>query len=91
LSHSELLTNDTAAYAHLENIALKIFLVADNEDRAGEASKKTAKMIYTASIFLEALKVFKELEPEVSKSHHHYFFTCKKEEIEIIIIIMIPH
>jgi len=67
LRNSELLNNDTAAYAHVENIALKIFLVADNEDRAGQASKKTAKMFYTASIFLEALKVFGELEPEIAE------------------------
>jgi vacuolar protein sorting-associated protein VTA1 len=26
-------------YAHIENFALKIFLNADNEDRAGKASK----------------------------------------------------
>jgi hypothetical protein len=65
LGPSELLNNDTAAYAYLEDLALRIFLVADNEDRSGEASKKTAKTFYTASIFLEALKVFGELEPEV--------------------------
>jgi vacuolar protein sorting-associated protein VTA1 len=65
LGHSDLLTNDTAAYAYLENFALKVFLIADNEDRADKASKRTAQTFYTAAILLDVLKVFGELEPEV--------------------------
>jgi hypothetical protein len=37
-------------------------------------------MFYTAFIFLEILKVFGELEPEVSKSHN-YLFLQKNEWI----------
>ncbi|KAI8369720.1 Vta1 like-domain-containing protein [Blakeslea trispora] len=61
----EAITNDLVGYAHVENFALKVFLNADNEDRAGKASKKTAKTFLAASIFLELLKVFGELDAEV--------------------------
>jgi vacuolar protein sorting-associated protein VTA1 len=46
---------------------LKIFLNADDEDRNGMASKKTAKTFLAASVFLELLKVFgeTELDPDV--------------------------
>lgn len=45
LAGQEALTNDTVAYAHCENFALKIFLAADNEDRAGKASKYDANIL----------------------------------------------
>ncbi|CAG8525324.1 2563_t:CDS:2, partial [Acaulospora colombiana] len=63
-SIGEMVTNDTAGEAYVENFGLKIFLNADNEDRAGKASKKTAKNFLAASIFLELLKIFGELNPE---------------------------
>ncbi|KAI9278037.1 Vta1 like-domain-containing protein [Sporodiniella umbellata] len=65
IGENETITNDLVGYAHVENFALKIFLNADNEDRAGKASKKTAKTFLAASIFLELLKTFGELDPEV--------------------------
>lgn len=37
-------------------MALKIFLAADNEDRAGQATRKTAKMFLISSHFLEVAK-----------------------------------
>ncbi|KAI8062837.1 Vta1 like-domain-containing protein [Gilbertella persicaria] len=65
IGDNEAITNDLVGYAHVENFALKIFLNADNEDRAGKASKKTAKTFLAASIFLELLKTFGDLDPEV--------------------------
>ncbi|CDH49572.1 late endosome to vacuole transport-relatedprotein [Lichtheimia corymbifera JMRC:FSU:9682] len=62
---NEAITNDLVGYAHIENFALKVFMNADNEDRAGKASKKTAKTFLASSIFLELLKSFGELDPEV--------------------------
>lgn len=51
----------------VENFALKIFLLADNEDRQGLATQKTAKMFLASSVFLEILKVFgNELDEDVS-------------------------
>ncbi|KAI8902655.1 Vta1 like-domain-containing protein [Globomyces pollinis-pini] len=54
----EAVKNETIGYAHVENFALKIFLTADNEDRNGQATKKTARTFLAASIFLEVLKGF---------------------------------
>jgi vacuolar protein sorting-associated protein VTA1 len=72
LGNNEAITNDTIGYAHIENFALKIFISADNEDRTGNASKyyilirKTAKTFLAASIFLELLKIFGELDQDVT-------------------------
>ncbi|ORX58296.1 DUF605-domain-containing protein [Hesseltinella vesiculosa] len=61
----EAVTNDDVGYAYIENFALKVFINADNEDRAGKGSKKTAKTFLAASIFLELLKTFGDLDAEV--------------------------
>jgi vacuolar protein sorting-associated protein VTA1 len=45
--------------------ALKIFLAADNEDRSGQASKKTARLFLVASHFMETLRVFGEVGEEI--------------------------
>ncbi|KAI8374751.1 Vta1 like-domain-containing protein [Radiomyces spectabilis] len=63
-ANNEAITDDLVGYAHVENFALKVFLNADNEDRAGKASKKTAKTFLAASIFLELLKCFGDLDAE---------------------------
>ena len=39
MAGNEAILNDVVGYAHIENFALKIFVNADNEDRAGKASK----------------------------------------------------
>ncbi|KND01035.1 uncharacterized protein SPPG_04128 [Spizellomyces punctatus DAOM BR117] len=65
ISGNEAVTNDVVGYAHIENFALRIFTNADNEDRQGRASKKTAKTFLASSIFLELLKVFGEIDTEV--------------------------
>ncbi|KAJ3185423.1 hypothetical protein HDU87_000042 [Geranomyces variabilis] len=65
LAGNEAITNDVVGYAHVENFALRIFFNADTEDRDGRASKKTAKTFLAASMFLELLKVFGEVDAEV--------------------------
>ncbi|KAJ3149109.1 hypothetical protein HDU86_007052 [Geranomyces michiganensis] len=62
---NEAITNDVVGYAHVENFALRIFFNADTEDRDGRASKKTAKTFLAASMFLELLRVFGEVDAEV--------------------------
>jgi len=39
MAGNEAITNDTVGYAQVENFALKVFVNADNEDRAGKANK----------------------------------------------------
>ncbi|KAJ3411517.1 hypothetical protein HDV05_002078, partial [Chytridiales sp. JEL 0842] len=67
LGTNEAITNDLVGYSHLENFALKIFISADNEDRAGHASKKTARTFLAASVFLEVLKVFGDLDENIAE------------------------
>lgn len=65
-SGCEAISNDVIGFAHIENFAIRIFDSADNEDRAGLATAKTAKNFYAASVFLEVLNVFGDaLEQDV--------------------------
>lgn len=45
LAGNEAVTNEAAGAAYMENFALKIFLGADNEDRAGKASKCVPRVL----------------------------------------------
>lgn len=47
--------------------ASRIFLAADNEDRAGQATKKTGRLFLVASQFLEVVRVFGELPEELEE------------------------
>ncbi|KAL1922625.1 uncharacterized protein VTP21DRAFT_10164 [Calcarisporiella thermophila] len=67
LADNEAISDDLVGHAQVENFALKVFMNADNEDRAGKASKKTAKTFLAASIFLELLKIFGELDPSIEE------------------------
>lgn len=53
---------EAASAAYVENFALKVFQAADDEDRAGRATKSTAKKFLAASNFFEVLKVFPKSE-----------------------------
>jgi vacuolar protein sorting-associated protein VTA1 len=49
----------------MNNFALRVFKVADDADRAGNANKGTARNFLHASIFLEVLKQYGPLKEEV--------------------------
>ncbi|KAJ8489379.1 hypothetical protein ONZ45_g13604 [Pleurotus djamor] len=53
---------EAASAAYVENFGLRIFAVADNEDRRGAATRSTAKKFLAASNFLEVLRVFPKTE-----------------------------
>ncbi|KAJ1512109.1 hypothetical protein HMI56_004496 [Coelomomyces lativittatus] len=55
LRDEETVMNDIIAQAHLENFALQIFSIADDEDQAGRATVRTAKIFLAASHYLEVL------------------------------------
>ncbi|ORY03189.1 DUF605-domain-containing protein [Basidiobolus meristosporus CBS 931.73] len=67
LGDNEAVNDDDIGKAYIESFAVKVFLNADNEDRAGKASKKTVKTFLAASIFLELLKIFGEIDPEIEE------------------------
>lgn len=64
LSDNESITQEVVGNAHLENYALKMFLYADNEDRAGQFHKNMVKSFYTSSLLLDVISVFGELSEE---------------------------
>ncbi|KAG6814128.1 hypothetical protein H0H92_002123 [Tricholoma furcatifolium] len=55
---SEAVNNQSVSAAYVENFALKVFTMADNEDRAGSATRGTAKKFLASAHFLELLKNF---------------------------------
>ncbi len=67
LSDNDAVTNDAASSAYVENFALKVFVGADNQDRAGKATRATAKTFLAASQFIELLKIFGTIEPEMQE------------------------
>ncbi|XP_018412716.1 PREDICTED: vacuolar protein sorting-associated protein VTA1 homolog [Nanorana parkeri] len=64
LGDCDSITQEIVGSAHVENYALKMFLYADNEDRAGRFHKNMIKSFYTASLLLDTLTVFGELTEE---------------------------
>ncbi|XP_071074791.1 vacuolar protein sorting-associated protein VTA1 homolog isoform X4 [Dasypus novemcinctus] len=71
LGDNEAITQEIVGSAHLENYALKMFLYADNEDRAGRFHKNMIKSFYTASLLIDVITVFGELTDENMK-HRKY-------------------
>ncbi|KAG6817961.1 hypothetical protein H0H87_012429 [Tephrocybe sp. NHM501043] len=53
---------ESVSSAYVENFALKVFAMADNEDRTGFATRSTAKKFLAAAHFLEVLKIFPKAE-----------------------------
>ncbi|KAJ7631048.1 Vta1 like-domain-containing protein [Roridomyces roridus] len=49
---------ESASAAYVENFALRVFGMADNEDRSGAGTRSTAKKFLAAANFLEVLKTF---------------------------------
>ncbi|KZT05846.1 DUF605-domain-containing protein [Laetiporus sulphureus 93-53] len=58
MSSNDAIEDEAAASAYVENFALKLFTMADNEDRRGEATRKTAKKFLVAANFFEVLRTF---------------------------------
>jgi len=55
---SDAIDNDIVAAAYIENFALKVFGMTDSEDRAGKATRGTAKKFLVAANLFELLQVF---------------------------------
>ncbi|KAJ9101084.1 hypothetical protein QFC21_003302 [Naganishia friedmannii] len=57
IEHSTI-TDEAAGSAYVENFGMKVFLQADDEDRAGKASKATVRKFIVAAQFIEVLRCF---------------------------------
>ncbi|KZT75101.1 DUF605-domain-containing protein [Daedalea quercina L-15889] len=58
IGDSDAIHDESASSAYVENFALKVFAMADNEDRLGQATRGTAKKFLAAANFLEILRTF---------------------------------
>uniref|UniRef100_A0A3B5N007 Vesicle (multivesicular body) trafficking 1 n=1 Tax=Xiphophorus couchianus TaxID=32473 RepID=A0A3B5N007_9TELE len=67
LIENDSITQEVVGNAHIENYALKLFLYADNEDRAERFHKNMIKSFYTSSLLMDVLSVFGELSDEVGE------------------------
>jgi vacuolar protein sorting-associated protein VTA1 len=69
LSTLDPIKDENLGYSHIENFSYKIFLSADDEDRNGLATIKTARAFLASSVFMQVLQVFDELSPQVFYSY----------------------
>ncbi|CAL8315380.1 unnamed protein product [Lota lota] len=85
LGDNESVSQEVVGNAHIENYALKMFLYADNEDRAGSFHKNMIKSFYTSSLLFDVLSVFGELSEENIQHRKYarwkatYIHTCLKD------------
>lgn len=76
--------NEIVGQAHLENYALKLFLYADNEDRAARFGKNVVKSFYTAGMLMDVLGTFGPLSEDIEKNRKYakwkaaYIHNCLK-------------
>ncbi|XP_029985378.1 vacuolar protein sorting-associated protein VTA1 homolog isoform X2 [Sphaeramia orbicularis] len=84
LSDNDSINQEVVGNAHIENYALKMFLYADNEDRAQRFHKNMIKSFYTSSLLFDVLSVFGELSEENIQHRKYarwkatYIHTCLK-------------
>ncbi|XP_064089564.1 vacuolar protein sorting-associated protein VTA1 homolog [Macrobrachium nipponense] len=83
-SDNESVTSDVAGQALVENVAHKLFIWADGEDRAARFNKNVVKVFYTAGLIFDVCEVFGELTEEVAAQRKYakwkatYIHNCLK-------------
>ena len=63
------------ASAHVENYAMRLFVTADKQDRAGNFGKNVVKCFYSAGILFDVMETFGELAPE--SAHYRKYAKMK--------------
>ncbi|GFZ47391.1 hypothetical protein JCM24511_05134 [Saitozyma sp. JCM 24511] len=67
LAGNDAISSEAAGAMHVENFALKVFMSADNDDRAGITGKATIRKFVVAGQFIEVLRCFENgMTEEVS-------------------------
>merc|ERR1712183_458216 len=72
---NEAITQEVVASAHVENYAMKLFLVADKQDRAANFGKNVVKCFYSAGILFDVMLTFGSLTPE--NAHYRKYAKMK--------------
>lgn len=81
---NEAVSNDVVAQALVENVADKLFMWADGQDRAANFNKNVVKVFYTAGLLFDVCDVFGEVSDEVTKQRKYakwkatYIHNCLK-------------
>lgn len=84
LQDVEAVQNEIVGQAHLENYALKLFLYADNEDRAARFGKNVIKSFYTAGMLMDVLTTFGPISEDIENNRKYakwkaaYIHNCLK-------------
>ncbi|XP_022082110.1 vacuolar protein sorting-associated protein VTA1 homolog [Acanthaster planci] len=84
LRSDEILSNELASQAHVETCASKIFVYADNEDRAGRFHKAMLKSFYKSGLLFDVMQTFGELSEDLQKTRKYakwkvtYITGCQK-------------
>ncbi|KAG5651421.1 hypothetical protein H0H81_008705 [Sphagnurus paluster] len=77
----EAIDSEPVSSAYVENFALRVFGMADNEDRAGSATRSTAKKFLAAANFLEVLQIFPKTEASESNEEKIKYAKWKASDI----------
>ena len=72
---NEAIAHEVVASAHVENYAMKLFLVADKADRAANFGKNVVKCFYSAAILFDVMQTFGPLTPE--NAHYRKYAKMK--------------
>jgi hypothetical protein len=79
---------DEQGSTHVANFALRVFKMADDEDRSGKADKNTAKNFLASSQFMEVLGQFGEIPVEIQEKRRTkapLFFKCAHKIPRILV------
>ncbi|VVC29069.1 Vacuolar protein sorting-associate protein Vta1/Callose synthase, N-terminal domain [Cinara cedri] len=84
LKENDMITNETAAQAHFENYAIKLFNIADGLDHQANYNKNIIKLFFTAGLLMDVLSVFGEVSEEIANTQKYakwkatYIHNCLK-------------
>uniref|UniRef100_UPI00358FC33F vacuolar protein sorting-associated protein VTA1 homolog n=1 Tax=Myxine glutinosa TaxID=7769 RepID=UPI00358FC33F len=84
LADREEVRDEVVGQCHVENYALRVFIYADNEDRAGRATRAVVRAFYTASLLFDVISLFGQLPDELMEKQRYarwkatYIHTCLK-------------
>ncbi|KAE9530560.1 hypothetical protein AGLY_011022 [Aphis glycines] len=84
LKDNDMITNETAAQAHIENYAVKLFNFADGMDRQANYNKNIVKLFFTAGLLMDVLSVFGDVSEEIANTQKYakwkatYIHNCMK-------------
>jgi len=72
---NEAIAHEVVASAHVENYAMKLFLAADQQDRAANFGKNVVKCFYSAGVLFDVMLTFGPLTPE--NAHYRKYAKMK--------------